>query len=886
MSSIVEGYNYDIFISYRQKDNKGERWVSEFVEALKTELESTFKDEISVYFDINPSDYLLESYDVDASLKDKLKCLIFIPIISRTYCDPKSFSWEHEFKTFVNQASQDQFGLKIKLPNGNVANRVLPIQIHEIASDDKVHIEEALGGVLRPIEFIYKEPGVNRPLRSNEDHPDTNLNKTFYRNQINKVANAIDEIINGLKSFQTAPLKENNRIPEPPEQVRNEMKKEERGMLAKFAGKKLLISLIVIGTLLVTAALFVYPKLFKQKSNLDAMTLPVTVINEKGEKEVRRVFKDGYISNLAIYPFINGTNDSSKSWLQIGFPEAIAGDLLQFNYVSLRLNMKVKHLQEQIKDAEANNYPYFLTGAYRITDGKYEVASKLYQTANGTIIAERIFRGYDFFGIIDSISLQTRIDLGISENVLNSSPDLPIKEHSTNNFNAFRFYIKGLYIDSLYLNLQRSIELDSTFALASYRRASQNYTFQDSYESDQMDIRRAMRHRKRLTEYNDISTRVLYYLILGENDKAISLSEMQYELQPNNVLLLGRLLDTYNRNFKIYKYEKAARELTKLVPNMPDYQINLASGYLLTGELNKGLEVLEKLLKDNPENVNALLLMGQIYLNKNNLEAAIKTYQKAILIQPENEKYWSRMFDHIAYLRNKPVKDNILQPFAGNYQFEDAELYATLFMHNNHLVVKGQNQGSIFVFPISDTLAIFENGLQSFTFLRNNEAEGIKIIYKNRFGSHILWKEDSLILNAKNLLNRNKKAEALTAFREAYSNNPEHYYLANFIGHLEFIQSQEYERIRPVLETYTGRYGNMIIFKKNNNFYYEIFRGLIYKILPLSEDQFMIPSYYDRCIRIIKKNNTIDGLKIIYQDGTEEFFSRTNSKSLTVQKHN
>jgi len=35
MSSIIEGYNYDIFISYRQKDNKGDRWVSEFVEAAK-----------------------------------------------------------------------------------------------------------------------------------------------------------------------------------------------------------------------------------------------------------------------------------------------------------------------------------------------------------------------------------------------------------------------------------------------------------------------------------------------------------------------------------------------------------------------------------------------------------------------------------------------------------------------------------------------------------------------------------------------------------------------------------------------------------------------------------------------------------------------------------
>jgi hypothetical protein len=55
MSSITEEYNYDIFLSYHQKDYKGGRqgsppfgatqfreagWVSEFVEALKTELES------------------------------------------------------------------------------------------------------------------------------------------------------------------------------------------------------------------------------------------------------------------------------------------------------------------------------------------------------------------------------------------------------------------------------------------------------------------------------------------------------------------------------------------------------------------------------------------------------------------------------------------------------------------------------------------------------------------------------------------------------------------------------------------------------------------------------------------------------------------------------
>ena len=199
MASIIPGYEYDIFISYRQKDNKHDGWVTEFVSNLQGELESTFKEDVSVYFDINPHDGLLETHDVDASLKEKLKCLVFIPIISRTYCDPRSFAWEHEFKPFVEQASNDQFGLKIKLPSGNVSNRVLPVRIHDLDTEDKELLENELDGVLRAIDFIYKESGVNRSLKPT-DNKNENQNKTGYGNQINKIANAIKEIIASLKN--------------------------------------------------------------------------------------------------------------------------------------------------------------------------------------------------------------------------------------------------------------------------------------------------------------------------------------------------------------------------------------------------------------------------------------------------------------------------------------------------------------------------------------------------------------------------------------------------------------------------------------------------------------------------------------------------------------
>ncbi|MEX2234598.1 MAG: tetratricopeptide repeat protein [Cyclobacteriaceae bacterium] len=199
MACLVSGFEYDIFISYRHNDNKS-GWVTEFVKNLQEELAATIKDPISVYFDSNPHDGLLETHIVGKSLEGKLKCLIFIPIISQTYCDPKSFAWQHEFCAFNKMVKEDEFGRDIKLKNGNVASRILPVKVHDLDADDLQVLKDEIGGALRPIEFIYKEPGVNRSLRPNDEVLE-NFNRTKYRNQVNKVANAIKEIIAGLKNF-------------------------------------------------------------------------------------------------------------------------------------------------------------------------------------------------------------------------------------------------------------------------------------------------------------------------------------------------------------------------------------------------------------------------------------------------------------------------------------------------------------------------------------------------------------------------------------------------------------------------------------------------------------------------------------------------------------
>jgi TolB-like protein len=408
MASILPGYEYDIFISYRQKDNKGDRWVSEFVEALKTELESTFKEEISVYFDINPHDGLLETHDVDASLKEKLKCLVFIPIISRTYCDPKSFAWEHEFKAFIEQASQDQFGMKVKLPGGNVASRVLPIQIHDLDSDDRKLVENELGGFLRGIEFIYREPGVNKPLASGDDEK-RNLNNTKYRIQINKVANSIKEIINGLKTPERDGEEIIKDINEEKPSVRKNLKTK------IIAGTLILFALIVLGY-------FIVPKLIKPKEQIK--------------------------KSIAVLPFKLLSDEPDKQYLADGMMDAILLHLSKIKDLRVMSRTSVEQYRETTKTihviGQELGVAYLLEGSFQKSGDNVKLIIQLIKASEESHAwANEYNRNWkDIFSVQSEVAQTIASELHAI--ITPEEKDL-IEKRRTKNMEAYNFYLKGRF---------------------------------------------------------------------------------------------------------------------------------------------------------------------------------------------------------------------------------------------------------------------------------------------------------------------------------------------------------------------------------------------------------------------------------------------------------
>jgi len=488
MPSILPGFEYDVFISYRQNDNFS-GWVTDFVKALQVEMATTIKEPVSIYYDSNPKDGLLESHNVDKSLEGKLKCLIFIPILSQTYCDPKSFAWQNEFCVFNKLSKEDQYGRDIKLSTGNVASRILPVKIHNLDIEDKAIIENEIDGVLRGIEFIYRTPGVNRPLRSNEDNPAANQNKTFYRDQINKTANAIKEIITAIK-YPDRKGGASSGIWEPEADVAKVKKR------------------------------------------------PKATSPEK---------------SIAVLPFANLSRDPSQEYFADGITENILSQLAglqQFRVISRTSIMRFKDTTKLAREIAADlGVKYIVEGSAQMHKDKVRISVQLIDAEKDENLWSRVFveRMDDIFTLQNDVSKTVASELHSSINPVRSKES---EKAPTKNLEAYDLFLKGRHAFNRwnvkgYITasdyFKKALEKDPDFREA-YSYLASSYSARMSWNGDLSPKEAKPKIEKYLEEAwsrgpseNDYLTKAFVSLFIDKNfatTKEYLLKAI--ELNPNN----------------------------------------------------------------------------------------------------------------------------------------------------------------------------------------------------------------------------------------------------------------------------------------------------------------------------------------------------------------
>jgi TolB-like protein len=620
MSSILPEYEYDIFISYRQNDNKYDSWVTEFVDDLQKELDATLKNPVSIYFDENPHDGLQETHVVDESLKKKLKCLIFIPILSQTYCDESSFAWQHEFLAFNEMAKADELGMNITLSNGNVASRILPVQIHQLEPGDQT-LMESLIGPLRSIKFIYKNTGVNRPLRIKDDDLGDNRDKTNYRNQINKVANA-------LKDLGTSILSQNEKkeiVEIAPDKVASTTSAVK--MPPSTSKKGLYIGISVV--LLTLIGLWTYTTFFLTSDN----SVPVTI---------------GLDKTIAVLPFSNTKPDPDTDFLGFALANQIIGDLNYNKNVIVRPASSVRKYDKQLfdrdivaKDLKVN---YVLIGTYLMQDDIIRLNIELLE-ANSENVPWREKIEVDYHNAFDLQDIVAKkvvdgLQAQFSQTELNS-----IGQNVSSNPLAYEYYLRSLSYPLTWKGselaiqmLTKSIELDPDFAPVYTALGDRYHEFTTYGKFDTTMYRKVEKlHQKSISLNKELLPALLslsmYYTETANIEEAVVLVRKVLALNSNNAEAHFTLSYIYRYAGMNEEAVLAGEKAIALDPGNSSFR-SLSLSYYNLGKYEKALETLD--LFEPSEWITGM--RGTLYFAQGKKVEASKIFDQ--IIEKDPDTFW------------------------------------------------------------------------------------------------------------------------------------------------------------------------------------------------------------------------------------------------------
>ncbi len=569
-------YQYDIFISYRHNDNRS-GWVTTFIEAFQEELASVIKEPLSMYYDHNKHDGLLETHNVDKSLEGKLKCRIFIPILSQTYCDPRSFAWQHEFCAFNSIALNEPIGRDIKLHNGNVASRILPVKIHDIDDEDKLALENEISGVLRAIEMIYKEPGVNRPLNESDSKKE-NQNKTEYRNQINKLANAVKDILSAI---------------------------------AKPAGN------IKIST----------PTAQITESVNDKPSLAVLPFNNLSSDTSQEYLNDGITENIIIelaaiksLKVISRTSVMRYKKSEKSVPEI--AEELDVEYIlegSVQIHGNKIRINVQLIDADEDNLLWSKVFIESLDD-IFEIQSKVAEIVSAELQA----------------SLNQQISTSPTEEKASKNPaayDLYLKgRHAFNQWG-----LEGYKVASEYF--LKSIEIDPDFKQA-YSALASSYSARMSWNGDLSPTEAHIQIEKYLKEAwkrgpseNDYLTKAFVEFFIKKDFKAAEEFLLKgIEKAPNNASLMyafSYLLNMAGRLEEASQWVEQAKKLDPLTVAYFNYQTIC---HYLNKESKQALTTIREAINLYPNVLRLYDYQARVYILQENWDQAIKTVNTGLRI--------------------------------------------------------------------------------------------------------------------------------------------------------------------------------------------------------------------------------------------------------------
>lgn len=618
--------------------------------------------------------------------------------------------------------------------------------------------------------------------------------------------------------------------------------------------------------------------------DLGATTQTLVSKDEFGNKVEREVVKNEFRKETNFYPYSNHTSDSTLDWLESGITVMVAEDLAQEDYTWNGYFLDKEALGDMLEHAQSTNAPYFITGHFEKEAGMYVITTQLYEAKYGNLLNERTVRGENLFELGDEISLQLKKDIDMPVYFIQNSPDLPISTILTENVEAYRYYIQSQHAAGIMERLNNHLkadQLDSTFALNNFFWASYLHYFSFPKEAIAI-IDKAMRHRKRVSQWNSLGIQRMYYNIHNQPKKAIALMEVQAELFPEDGDVYGQLPFEYLKNGYYEKALEASQRLDEIFP-LTSNELFQAQVLTYLNRSREGLDLLNTYVKKNPKDPQGFLQLGDVHLALGNLDEAENIFNKVSLINPENTSM-PLMLEHVQYIREQE-EDFLVEkfgPLIGEYRQSHSEMTAEFTFLDKKLMCQAKHQNIFQLYPINDSMVISSFGGEM-TLRKNKEGKVYQIIQKQGRSTYIWYSLDASIQKANNLLDEGKDGAALEAYKTAYAQNPDHHFLQNFIQHLKFKLRHTATPPATQWKKWLGNYygsqneeGERILKLTNDVLDWRSPGGLSSQLLPINERAFILSKQWGTKVFFHEEPGKDRWIEWVYEGGFKKSFVKVD----------
>ena len=408
-----------------------------------------------------------------------------------------------------------------------------------------------------------------------------------------------------------------------------------------------------IGVPVNVLAAFVALFLLFRGEDLGAQTTVVTLADESGELVEREVAKQEFRKRVLFFDFDSTGLADEDLWLTGFMPQAIYVDILGDDFFDpIPSGLLIERLRRAglttlrdvplaLKREIADEYhaDWIFSGTID-RSGEGFVATTTLHRADSSLVAGESYAAGELFELVDLVSADLRTNLEIPERP--EVPDLPVEEAFTSNAGAVEAFGKALRVmqheadfNSGIALMQEAVAADPTFTLAQHTLASMMLLANRSAEAVG-PIQAALANVYRLPERTQFGIKMDYYFMTQDIERAWAVAEMWVELYPDDLNALQGLLVAQGARNQRVEMIATLEKIYAINSGMADVLKQIAQIHTSLGNFAEARAALERYIERFPDDYTGLQSLAGIELNMREHDAARRTLDRALLLEPAN----------------------------------------------------------------------------------------------------------------------------------------------------------------------------------------------------------------------------------------------------------